>query len=101
MTLDAFTNLIEGIKAQDKKTHELCEKGVDILSFNDDYYGEVVYPLIIECFGKEGLDWINWFIYERGDNPEMKAWDKEGKEICYDIASLYKEVTNQDIKILP
>jgi len=91
MDLQSFTSLIEEIISQNKRIHNLYKQGVDLISFHDDYYKNVVYPLLIESFGKEGLDWIEWFIYEKGDNPEIKAWDKE-KEICFDIPSLYKEV---------
>ena len=95
MDLETFSSLINGIKAQNDKTYDLYKHGVDLLSFNDDYYKNVVHPLLIETFGKEGLEWIEWFIYERDDNPEMKAWDKDNNEICYDIPSLYKEISNK------
>ena len=95
MDLQTFSSLINGIKAQNDKTHDLYKHGVDLLSFNDDYYKNVVHPLLIEAFGKEGLDSIEWFIYEKGDNPEMKAWDKDDNEICYDIPSLYKDISNK------
>jgi hypothetical protein len=93
MTLKTFTTLIEGIQSQSKKTHELYKHGVDLLSFNDDYYREVVRPLIVETFGEEGIDWINWYIYEKNGREDMKAWDKEGNEICHNIESLYNEIT--------
>jgi len=93
MTLETFTVLIEGIQKQSKKTHELYKHGVDLLAFNDDYYGEVVHPLMLEAFGKEGVDWIDWYIYEKDGREDMKAWDKEGNEICHDIESLYNTIT--------
>jgi len=93
MTLETFTTLIEGIKSQIIKTQDLYIHGVDLLSFNDDYYGEVVCPLMLEVFGKEGVDWIDWYIYEKDGREDMKAWDKEGNEICHNIESLYNEIT--------
>jgi hypothetical protein len=93
MTLKIFTTLIEGIQSQNNKTHELYKHGVDLLSFNDDYYREVVHPLMLEAFGKDGVDWIDWYIYEKDGREDMKAWDKEGKEICHNIESLYNEIT--------
>jgi hypothetical protein len=56
MTLETFKILIEGIQNQSKKTHELYKHGVDLLSFNEDYYREVVHPLMVEAFGKEGKE---------------------------------------------
>ena len=93
MNLKTFTTLIEGIQAQSNKTHELYKHGVDLLSFNDDYYRDVVNPLMLEAFGKDGADWIDWYIYEKDGKEDMKAWDREGNEICYDVESLYKVIT--------
>jgi phosphoglycerol transferase MdoB-like AlkP superfamily enzyme len=93
MTLDTFTTLIGGIRAQINKTQELYMLGVDLLSFNDDYYKNVVYPLMLEAFGKEGVDWIDWYIYEKNGREDLKAWDKYGNEICHNIESLYNEIT--------
>jgi len=95
MTLDTFTFLIKGIQNQSEKTHELYKHGVDLLSFNEDYYREVVNPLMLEAFGKEGVDWIDWYIYEKDGREDMKAWDKEGNEICNNIESLYNEVVKK------
>jgi hypothetical protein len=93
MDLETFKILIEGIQNQNNKTHELYKHGVDLLSFNEDYYREVVRPLMVETFGKEGVEWINWYIYEKNGREDMKAWDKEGNEICHNIESLYNEIT--------
>ena len=93
MDLKTFTTLIEGIRTQINKTQDLYMHGVDLLSFNDDYYKNVVYPLMLESFGKEGVDWIDWYIYEKDGREDMKAWDKEGNEICQNIESLYNEIT--------
>jgi len=93
MDLKTFTTLIEGIKSQIIKTQELYMLGVDLLSFNDNYYGEVVHPLMLEAFGKEGVDWIDWYIYEKNGREDMKAFDKEGNEICHNIESLYNTIT--------
>jgi hypothetical protein len=95
MNLQTFTSLINEIISQNERIHNLYKQGVDLISFNDNYYKNVVHPLLIESFGKEGLEWIEWFIYERDGNPEMKAWDKDNNEICYDIPSLYKEISNK------
>ena len=95
MNLQTFTSLINEIISQNERIHNLYKQGVDLISFNDSYYKNVVHPLLIESFGKEGLEWIEWFIYERDGNPDIKAWDKDNNEICYDIPSLYKEVSNK------
>jgi hypothetical protein len=93
MTLKTFTTLIEGIRSQISKTQDLYMHGVDLLSFNDNFYKNVVYPLMLEAFGKEGVDWIDWYIYEKDGREDMKAYDKEGNEICHNIESLYNTIT--------
>lgn len=37
--------------------------------------------LILTNFNEEGQDWINWWLYEKSENPELKALDAEDKEI--------------------
>jgi hypothetical protein len=37
--------------------------------------------LINSHFDEEGQDWINWWLYEKDGNPELKAWDENDNEI--------------------
>ena len=37
--------------------------------------------LILTNFNEEGQDWINWWLYEKGRHPELKACDAEDNEI--------------------
>jgi predicted protein tyrosine phosphatase len=44
---------------------------------------------------KEGIDWLDWFLYEKdyisGNlRKDLKAWGSDKKEICKDLKSLYK-----------
>ena len=52
--------------------------------------------LLNSVFDKEGKDWIDWYLYERiGFTHKVNlATDSDGKEICYDIPSLWEEVKN-------
>lgn len=93
MTLETFKTLIKGIQAQSNKVHVLYGHKVDLLSFNDDYYRDVVHPLMLEVFGKVGVDWVSWYVYEKDGRESLKAFDKEGNEICHNIESLYNEIT--------
>jgi hypothetical protein len=94
MDLKSFTKLIKGIQAYDKKVHEAYKLGIDVLPFGEDYYKEVVQPLLNETFGPEGVEWIEWYIWGRdlGTGEVSKAWDENGNEICQNISSLYKTV---------
>jgi hypothetical protein len=50
--------------------------------------------LMLEAFGEEGKDWIEWYLYERKSHSGeiLKAWDKDDNEICYDIPSLWETI---------
>ena len=37
--------------------------------------------LINSNFDEEGLDWINWRLYEKDGRPEMKVFDEDNNEI--------------------
>lgn len=38
--------------------------------------------MVIEAyFTIEGVDWITWWLYEKNENPELKAWDEYHNEI--------------------
>ena len=47
-----------------------------------------------EVFKEEGMDWINWYLYERVSHAgkNLEAFDKDGKPICFDIPSLYDTI---------
>jgi hypothetical protein len=98
MDLKSFTKLIKGLQAYDKKVSNAYELGIDVLSFGDDYYKEVVQPLLKESFGSEGIEWIEWYVWGRDlrTGEISKAWDENGKEICQNISSLYKTI--KDLK---
>lgn len=95
MTLETFTKMIDAINERDSKIHELYKLGVDLIHFDDEYYKYVIEPLLLETFGEQGVDWINWFVYERPSfkkDREHSATDENGNPICYDIPSLFEYV---------
>ncbi len=93
MDLKTFTTLIEGIQSQSNKVNAIYKQGIDLISFHEYYYRDVVHPLMLEAFGKEGVDWIDWYVYEKDGREDFKAFDKEGNEICHNIESLYNTIT--------
>lgn len=54
-----------------------------------DCFGRLFDLLIKSHYRNEGQDWINWFLFEKGHNSEIKAYDKNNKEICRDFNELY------------
>jgi hypothetical protein len=91
MKLEVFEKIVTLIKEQSERSFKLAEMGVDLINYEDSYAAAITLLLRV-YYGKEGEDWISWYIYEReGLSGEiLKAWDKDGNEICYDIPSLWK-----------
>jgi hypothetical protein len=94
MNLETFTKIIQGIETHDKNVHNAYTLGIDLLNFGEGYYSDVVKPLLTESFGTEGVNWIEWYLYERDliSGTQAKAWDEHDNEICQDIPSLYNTV---------
>lgn len=82
VTKEEFISLI--------KEHQLQDKRIDTLNvvFPDSFGAPVIdfgwkmfEQLLGVYFTEEGVDWIDWWLYERDGNPEMKAWDEDHDEI--------------------
>lgn len=91
MKLEVFEKIVTLIKEQNEKSFKLAELGVDLINY-DDASASAITLLLRAYYGKEGEDWISWYIFEREsfDGSINCAWDKDGTEICYDIPSLWK-----------
>jgi hypothetical protein len=95
MNLKTFTRFIEGLEKYQDKRDKAYKLGIDILDFDQDYYREVIRPLMSEVFTEEGMDWINWYLYDRpslSGGKDLEAFDKDSKPICFDIPSLYDTI---------
>lgn len=94
MNLKTFKTLIQGLEANQEKKGKAYKLGIDILDFDEDFYRESIRPLMVEVFKEEGLDWINWYLYERvsHEGKALEAFDDKGKPICFDIPSLYATI---------
>lgn len=93
MQLEVFEIIIKTLKAQSHRNVELYKLGVDLVD-HDSAHSDVISLLLKVYYGEEGEEWIMWYVYERDGigGTIHKAWDKNGKEICYDIPSLWKHV---------
>jgi len=70
----------------------LYELDIDTINFSDNYIS-VINILLDVYYGKEGTDWIYWYLYERDENGDQyQATTSDGKPICYDDKSLWEEV---------
>jgi hypothetical protein len=92
------------LSEQHKKLEELHKLGVDLIDFSDPYM-TLTRILWMEILTSEGLDWLEWFIWERGGiegKPinEIGAWDENGNPICKDLKGVYEYlVANNYFKI--
>jgi len=92
MKLEVFTEIINKIIKQSDKEHALYALDVDLINYSDDH-NSVIDILLEVYYGKEGTDWINWYLWERDPVGKIdQATTNDGKPICYDIQSLWEEV---------
>ena len=92
MKLEVFTEIINKIIKQSDKVHALYELDIDLINYSDDH-NSVINILLEVYYGKDGADWIGWYLWERDpDGTIDQATTNDGKPICYDIQSLWEEV---------
>jgi hypothetical protein len=92
MKLEVFTEILNRLRKQSDKHDILYELDIDLINFSDDH-ASVINILLEVYYGKEGSDWIGWYLYERDPVGTIdQATTNDGKPICYDIKSLWEEV---------
>jgi len=93
MKYGVFEKMILDLEEISERYGKLYDLGVDVLAYGEPYQ-RVIAALLEESFGKAGKDWIEWYLYERKSHSGeiLKAWNKEGREICHNSRSLWEEV---------
>ena len=92
MRQEVFTHILDKIRDKSKRIDELYTLGIDLINFSDDS-DEVINILLKVYYGKEGADWIDWYLWEQNlKGGKYQATDKDGNPICYDDRSLWEEV---------
>lgn len=99
MTFEKFKHLADLMVNNSTKLDESQAVGIDLLEFIEGY-NILIHYLWGEVLTPEGLDWFDWFMYEKNylhdgkGNPEMQAFSKtnndEQVEIVKDIEGLYE-----------
>lgn len=115
MTYENFLKITLGIKKCGEDSSKLYKMKVDIMDFVDPYY-EIINASLSEIYTEEGLEWLNWFMYENDfgqkdwlgipsykevdgkmvkldindDEPRYGATDEKGNPICYSFESTYE-----------
>ena len=94
MKYENFEFLINTLLKRRDNSHNLYKLGIDISNYENDLY-RVIDLLMEKAFGSSNKEWIDWFVYERVTlNGEiLEAWDENKNPICYDIKSLWEEIT--------
>lgn len=77
-----FIKLINRYKKNNTYIDKVCEIFPYFYESEVVDFGWLMFESLIRAlFEEEGADWINWWLMEKGDNPEFKAYDKDNKEI--------------------
>jgi hypothetical protein len=98
MTFEKFKHVVDQMVQNSAKLDNSYENGIDLIDFTEGY-SIVINYLWGEILTTEGLDWFDWFMYEKNylqdgiGNPEMQAYSTdsgEQVEIIKDLPGLYE-----------
>lgn len=104
MNRTTFLELLSLVEDVNKFIDKLEELGIDIC---ENPLVSSVYKLfdtiISDSYGQEGLEWVQWWVYEKSNNPELKAYetDEQGNEveIIRNVDELYNYLEKYHTKI--
>lgn len=87
ITKSEFFNLIEDFQEW-RKDVETVSSALGIKNPYEDVwigYAAILFDKTIDLlFNEDGVDDIDWWLYEKSGNPELRMWDADGKEIPTD-----------------
>lgn len=97
MEFEKFQVCVDLLVQQNKREGLSYENGLDIYEFSDNYH-QLHRMLWEEIFTPEGLDWFEWFMWEKGGiqgvlNEDLDAWDENKNPICQDLKGLHDYLT--------
>lgn len=102
MQLNEFQNLLEKFKSFSDNLSELHDLGFDFYEGKYQLISDVDNIIDITLsshYTQEGVDWINWFIYETNyGEKNMEATDENKNPICYDVESLHQYISKHHKK---
>jgi len=88
MKLLIFKQLLSKIKKTDD-TIDILYKYIDITNVTEEY-NSIITLLLEHYYGEEANEWIGWYLYEKAGRKDIKAWDKDKKEICRNEKELWE-----------
>jgi len=89
MEFKVFEKLIEQIVEAGDKDLAAAQIGIDLINFVENYH-VISSILLTEYYGQEGAEWVEWYLYEKLNNPDLTARDANGNEICHNLKSLWE-----------
>lgn len=79
---EEFFKILDYKKDQEELINKLDDLGLPLWDSILIEYGYIMFDMVIKAyFTIEGVDWITWWLYEKNENPELKAWDEYHNEI--------------------
>jgi hypothetical protein len=79
-----FVAMINAIERYDAEVERWADFGIELYELPIcELTWELINMYLEEMFDKDGIDWINWYIYERKSiftGEVLPCWDEEGKE---------------------
>ena len=79
-----FVAMIDAIERYDSEVERWADFGIELYELPIcELTWELINMYLEEMFNKDGIDWINWYIYERKSiitGEVLPCWDEEGKE---------------------
>ena len=79
-----FVAMVNAIEKYDAEIERWADFGIELYELPIcELTWELINMYLEEMFNKDGVDWINWYIYERKSvitGEVLPCWDEEGKE---------------------
>ena len=79
---EMFFKILEDYENQMKRVKSLESAGLNIGESDLVDFGFRMFEEILKTtFNSEGYNWITWWLYEKRENPKLKAYDEDHDEI--------------------
>lgn len=79
-----FVAMVNAIEKYDAEVERWADFGIELYELPIcEIPWKIINIYLEEIFNEDGVDWINWYIYERKSiitGEVLPCWDEEGKE---------------------
>jgi hypothetical protein len=93
MEFSKFKEYVDILSKLHQENRQLYKIGVN-LTEREESYQKLLSILWNEILTDDGINWLEWFLYDKGAigciREDMKAWDAEKNEICKDLNGLHE-----------